>query len=76
MREFSEGSWRRASFSVRLTLLLVTASSVAQPAAAPAKVCAGAYYFDGWTGESCHLTSRLGDACLRAVGQAPRARGK
>ena len=39
-------------------LLLPAASLRAQPAT-PAKVRAGAYYFDGWTGRSTHLTPRL-----------------
>lgn len=41
-------------------LLLPAASLRAQPAT-PAKVRAGAYYFDGWTGQSTHLTPRLRD---------------
>jgi hypothetical protein len=32
-----------------------------QTAGKPAKVRAGAYYFDGWTGKSDHLTPRLRD---------------
>ncbi len=40
-------------------LFLNPAPLLAQPAAAAAKVRAGAYYFDGWTGSSNHLTPRL-----------------
>src|ERR1035437_5477585 len=41
------------------TLLLAGARGFAQPATPAAKVCAGAYYFDGWTSQSHHLTPRL-----------------
>jgi hypothetical protein len=44
-----------------LTLLLNAQPLPAQTAAAPPKVRAGAYYFDGWTGKTDHLTPRLRD---------------
>src|SRR5208283_1121446 len=44
-----------------IALLLSPAVLFAQSAPAPAKVRAGAYYFDGWTGKSNHLTPRLRD---------------
>jgi hypothetical protein len=47
------------AFWVYFLLLGADVPVLAQPAAAPAKVCAGAYYFDGWTGKSHHLTPRL-----------------
>ena len=44
--------------ALAVALLLDAAPLPAQPTA-PAKVCAGAYYFDGWTGKTGHLTRRL-----------------
>lgn len=51
---------RHARLTLAVALLLSVTPLPAQPAA-PAKVCAGAYYFDGWTGKTdqIHLPPRL-----------------
>lgn len=49
------------AFWILAAILLIAAPVFAQAPAAPAKVRAGAYYFDGWTGKSKHLTPRLRD---------------
>jgi hypothetical protein len=60
----------RSSLSAVLTFCALTACllsnlapSFAESAPSTAKVCAGAYYFDGWTGSTdrIHLTPRLRD---------------
>ena len=60
MTEFSHTSSLLAVMT--LTLLLPNPlTSFAEPPPPAARVCAGAYYFDGWTGETdpIHLTPRL-----------------
>jgi hypothetical protein len=63
MRNLSQSSWRQAANAlwVLIAFLLAPAAIFAQSAPVRAKVRAGAYYFDGWTGKSNHLTPRLRD---------------
>jgi hypothetical protein len=53
------GSLAFPALSILIALADIPAPLFAQPAPTPAKVRAGAYYFDGWTGETYHLTPRL-----------------
>ncbi len=61
MRDFSNCPPFQAPLRLRLLLAFLLCAPLlpGRAAAAPAKVLAGAYYFDGWTGESYHLTPRL-----------------
>jgi hypothetical protein len=51
--------WSPFAPRILIALLLSLQAIVAQSAPARAKVRAGAYYFDGWTGKTDHLTPRL-----------------
>ena len=53
--------YRHSVVGLWIIASLNTAPCFAQAPAAPTKVRAGAYYFDGWTGKTGHLTHRLRD---------------
>jgi hypothetical protein len=52
------GQMKTCSVWLLLSLFALSTPLLAQSAPGSGKVCAGAYYFDGWTG-SWHLTPRL-----------------